>query len=128
VALLPEDEEGNPREALAAAGGEETLRVATRRVLLPLRPRDLEKERDPEGRGAAAEEDAEGEDADGDGVPDDEQAEAGDCMTVAQCASLNRAAVNAAPPALQQQIRALGGSCYRDVAGALAGLAVVGCE
>jgi hypothetical protein len=98
-------------------------------VLLPLRPRDLEKERDPEGKGAAEEEDAEGEeDADGDGEPDGEQADAGECMTVAQCASLNQAVVSSAPTEVQQQIRRLGASCYRDVAGALAGIPVVGCE
>jgi prepilin-type N-terminal cleavage/methylation domain-containing protein len=126
VALLPEDEEGNLREP-EPAGEEPLLRVATRRVLLPLRPRDLERERDPEGQSADEGED-DGDDADGDGVPDDEQAEAGECMTVAQCLARNPGALEGAPAPVQEQIRAFAGECYRDVAGALGGLPLVGCQ
>ncbi len=128
VALLPEDEEGNPRE-LDPAAAEAGLAVSTRRVLLPLRPRDLEKERDPEGSG----EDDAGEDSDttdggdgGDGSGD--QAGAGDCMTVAQCISRNQETFSQAPPEVQQQVLSLSGACYRDVAGALSGLRVAGCR
>jgi type II secretory pathway component PulJ len=134
IALLPEDQEGNLREADPAAEEPELL-VVTRRVMLPLRPRDLEKERDPDGSGAEdeeGEEDEEGADANGNGIPDDEeeegdQAGSAECMTVAQCVALNRALFDEAPPALQQQILSLSGACYRDVAGAIS-VPVVGCQ
>jgi type II secretory pathway component PulJ len=133
VTLLPEDHEGNLREVDTAAGAEPL--PLTRVVMLPLRPRDLEAERNPDG--TSAEEETDG-DADGDGIPDSEdpdfegedgeQADTGECMTVAQCISLNQALFSEAPPEVQQQVLSMSGACYRDVAGALGAIPLVGCQ
>jgi hypothetical protein len=105
--------------------------------MLPLRPRDLEAERNPDGSGEEAEEGDPNADDDGDGIPNsedpdfqegDDQADTGECMTVAQCISLNQQLFSDAPPEVQQQVLSMSGACYRDVAGALGAIGVVGCQ
>jgi hypothetical protein len=128
VALLPEGEDGTPLEVDPQAEGGPQVVVATRRVLLPLRPVDLEAQKsgkDSSDAGDAADDDEE------DGEESEAEADSGDdenCMTVAQCVLANQAVFDSLPPETQATIRTMSNLCYRDVAGSLAVPGVVGCQ
>jgi type II secretory pathway component PulJ len=129
LVLLPETDEGAPVEVDPLAADEKPFEVATRRVLLPLRPLDLAKQLDEDG--AAQSEDEDEADEDEDGEEDDEDL-AGDpddtaCMTVGQCVALNQAQFNALPAEAQAVIQSMSGLCFRDV-GASLPVAVSGCR
>lgn len=130
LALLPETDEGAPIEPDPLAA-DEPLEVATRRVLLPLRPLDLEKQLDPEGAGQQDEgDDEEDEGEDGDESDSGDQAEGGDeedCMTVAQCVGLNQALFQGLDPQTQAVVQSMGGLCFRDVAASIP-FPVQGCQ
>jgi prepilin-type N-terminal cleavage/methylation domain-containing protein len=128
IELLPEAEDGTPVEVDPAAEAEAEPRIVTRQVLLPLRPRDVEKELNPEaGEDQGDEGDDEDEDAeDGEGEDDGLAGEDGEaCVTVAQCIALNQALFDSLEPETQQAIQGMGGLCFKDVS---IGLPVVGCE
>jgi prepilin-type N-terminal cleavage/methylation domain-containing protein len=131
VALLPEAEDGTPLEVDPLVEGGPQLVVATRRVLLPLRPMDLEAQKtgkDSSDAGDSADED---DDEDGDDSDDEASAEGDEdanCMTVGQCILANQGVFDSLPPETQATIRTMANLCYRDVAGSLAVPGVVGCE
>jgi type II secretory pathway component PulJ len=128
IVLLPEAEDGTPLEVDPNAEEGAGPRIVARRVLLPLRPRDVEKELNPEADGAAEDDDDEDDDdEDDDGEDDDDLAGDGDesCITVAQCIAINQDLFNDLPPETQQTIQSMAGRCFRDTG---IGLPVVGCE
>jgi prepilin-type N-terminal cleavage/methylation domain-containing protein len=108
-----------------------------RRVLIPIRPVDLEALLKPdEAEAAAAAGGKDGEKGEkGSGKDDtgkqasakkDKQEES--CMTVAQCLALNPGVVQQFPQ-IQGIISAIGGQCFRDVASNIpAGVSLVGCQ
>ena len=119
IALLPEAEDGTPVEVDPSLAEDAEPRISTRRVLLPLRPRDIEKELNPDA-------DANGDDEDDDGATtrtrtakatDDVAGEDGAaCVTVAQCIALNQALFDGLPPETQQSIQSdVGALCFKDV-------------
>jgi hypothetical protein len=132
LALAPETDDGEPLEPDPLAGEPPPAEVATRRVLLPMRPLDLAAQLGADGGDADQDEDDEddedAEDSDGDGIPDDETA-GGDeqCMTVGECVALNRAVFDGLDAQSQATIQSMSGLCYRDVAGSVP-FPVVGCQ
>jgi prepilin-type N-terminal cleavage/methylation domain-containing protein len=92
-----------------------------RRVLLPLRPLDLEAQLEAGGAAnGVADRDgqSEGEDLDGDGEPDTPAQEAG-CVTVAQCLQENpglQQTLSEAPADIQALVQGSLGQCARDFA------------
>jgi prepilin-type N-terminal cleavage/methylation domain-containing protein len=102
-----------------------------RRVLLPLRPLDLQAMLEA-GDGESAQQDQDGdgipddqdEDDDGDGVADEEQEgkeEAG-CTTVAACVALHPEQFGGLPPETQAVIQSVGTVCARDFAAQFPGI------
>jgi hypothetical protein len=132
LALLPETDEGAPAEPDPLAA-DVPLEPYVRRVLLPLRPLDLEKQLDPEGAAQQDEGDDEDEDdEDGEDGGDDsgDQADGGDdeaCMTVAQCVAVNQALFQGLDAQTQAAIQSMAGLCFRDVAGSIP-FPVTGCQ
>jgi type II secretory pathway component PulJ len=128
IELLPEAEDGTPLEVDPSLPEDAEPRIATRRVLLPLRPRDVEKELDPDAD-QNADDEGEDEDEDGEDGEGDDGEQAGDdgesCITVAQCIALNQELFDGLPPETQQSIQGMAGLCFKDVG---IGLPVVGCE
>jgi hypothetical protein len=104
IELLPEAEDGTPLEVDPSLPEDAEPRIATRRVLLPLRPRDVEKELDPDADQNADDQGEDEEDGE-DGEGEDQAGEEGEsCVTVVQ---------------------GMAGLCFKDVG---IGLPVVGCE
>jgi prepilin-type N-terminal cleavage/methylation domain-containing protein len=127
IVLLPEAEDGTPLELDPALAEDAEPRISTRRVILPLRPRDVEKELNPEagGEGDAADEEDD-DDEDGEGGDDEDLAGDGEgCVTVAQCIALNQDLFNELDDPTRETIQGMGALCFKDVG---IGLPVVGCE
>jgi len=121
-----------PPPGAIEAGAAEPVGPFVRRVLIPVRPVDLEVLLDPEGAAAAGEEEGEedGEDGPGDSGTQQAEAESPDeqCMTVAQCLALNPGVVQQFPQ-VQGLLTAIGGQCFRDYAASIpAGVNLVGCR
>lgn len=126
--------------ATAASGAAEPGGVGpfVRRVLLPVRPIDLEALLHPDEAEAAAaagegkKSDEESEDDTASSSPSEQASAQEDrdepCMTVAQCIARNPAILQQFPQA-QGILSAIGGQCFRDVAASLPpGLGLVGCQ
>lgn len=138
VSMLPPESAAGPATTATAAIGE-TASVGpfVRRVLIPVRPIDLEALLDPDAAADAAasgEKDEEEKDAEkGEDGESSEQASAAEksednCMTVAQCLSLNPGVLQQFPQ-VQGIVTAIGGQCFRDVAASIpAGINLVGCQ
>ncbi len=133
--LPPPGATADPASAAGAAAGPETIGPFVRRVLIPIRPIDLEAMLHPDEAEAAAAADSKeektGEDAESDDPSQQASAEEKQdeqCMTVAQCLSLNPAVLQQYPQA-QGILSAIGGQCFRDVAASLPpGIGLVGCR
>ncbi len=121
--------------ATATAGGQPAaLGPFVRRVLIPVRPIDLEALLKPDEAAATAsgtEQDEQDEEG-GDGptkqasAQDEQQDES--CMTVAQCLALNPGILQQFPQ-IGGIISSIGGQCFRDVAASIPpGINLVGCR
>ncbi len=127
---------GSADAATAEAGAG---RPFVRRVLIPVRPIDLEAllhpdEADAAAAGAAKDKEKEkGSDKDTENDTPSQQARSDEdrdepCMTVAQCVALNPGILQQYPQA-QGILSAIGGQCFRDVAASLPpGLGLAGCK
>jgi prepilin-type N-terminal cleavage/methylation domain-containing protein len=136
--LAPESATRSPSSAAAAAEPPAALGPYIRRVLIPIRPVDLEAMLKPDEAAAA---EAAGKDGKKKGDKDSKDGSASDqanasdakkqeeqCMTVAQCLALNPGVVQQFPQ-IQGIITAVGGQCFRDVAGSIPpGVSLVGCQ
>jgi hypothetical protein len=138
VSMLPEPgATAAPPTAAGAAAAPAAVGPFMRRVLLPLRPIDLEALLKPDEAAATAA-GKDGKDKDEESSTNDEgdkseQAKADgkkeeSCMTVAQCLSMNPTILQQFPQ-LNSIITAIGGQCFRDVAASIpAGVNLVGCQ
>ncbi len=138
VSMLPEPGATTaPATAAGAASDPAAVGPFVRRVLLPLRPIDLEALLKPDEAAATAagedEEKKDEESATSEEGEQTEQAKADEekdeaCMTVAQCLSMNPSVLQQFPQ-LNSIITAIGGQCFRDVAASIpAGVSLVGCQ
>lgn len=137
IAMLPPPgPTASPPTAAGAVPDAAAADLVRRRVLIPMRPLDLEALLDPDAeQKAPATEDGEQDDEEGDAEADSkEQASAAKkkddsgCMTVSQCLALNPG-VAAQFPQAQGLLSAIGGQCFRDVAANLPpGISLVGCQ
>ena len=125
IELLPEAEDGTPLELDPGLAEAAERRIATRRVMLPLRPRDVEKELNPEAGEGGTEGDEDEDDEDGEDGDDLAGDDGEGCVTVAQCIARNQQVFDELPPETQQSIQGMAGLCFKDVG---IGLPVVGCE
>ncbi len=106
-----------------------------RRVLIPMRPLDLEALLNPdqadETPASEGDEEDEKDDSGGDSAQQASAEKKKDddaCMTVAQCLALNPGVAQQYPQALGL-LSAIGGQCFRDIAAHLpAGISLVGCQ
>lgn len=136
VSMLPPPS-ATGAEAVADTGGAQALGPYVRRVLIPIRPIDLEAMLHPdEAEGAAGSEsgDKKSDSKDSKGGDTTRHASAKDkkeeerCMTVAECLALNPG-IEQRFPQIQGIISAIGGQCYRDIASSIPpGLNLVGCR
>jgi len=122
--------------ALAATGGPPPVGPFVRRVLIPIRPLDLEALLNPDGAPASAAGSGGKKDNPSSGSKGDTSQQASNssqkqqesCMTVAQCLALNPGVLQQFPQ-IQGIISAIGGQCFRDVAANIpAGVSLVGCQ
>jgi prepilin-type N-terminal cleavage/methylation domain-containing protein len=133
--LPPPSATAAPSTAAGAASEPPAFGPFVRRVLIPIRPIDLEALLHPEETAAAAEgedekkkdgKDSKDEDSSQQASADKKQDEK--CMTVAQCLSINPGVVQQFPQ-IQGILSAIGGQCFRDFSANIPpGLNLVGCR
>jgi prepilin-type N-terminal cleavage/methylation domain-containing protein len=135
--LPPPSATAAPPTAAGAASEPPTFGPFVRRVLIPIRPIDLEALLHPEEAAATAaaegEEEKKKEGEDSKGEASNQQASADkkqdeNCMTVAQCLSINPGVVQQFPQ-IQAALSAIGGQCFRDFSANIpSGINLVGCR
>jgi hypothetical protein len=133
--LPPPGATASPATAAGAVAEAPAVGPFVRRVLIPIRPVDLEALLDPDEAAAAAAAEGKDDDKDTKKSGDTKQASAADkkkqeesCMTVAQCLALNPGVASQFPQ-VQGIISALGAQCFRDVAASIPqGINLVGCK
>lgn len=136
--LPPAGATASPAAAAGAAAEPAALGPLVRRVLIPMRPIDLEAllhpdEAEASAAGAAKQEGEKSGEEEASSETPEQQARAEEdrdepCMTVSQCVAINPGILKQYPQA-QGILSAIGGQCFRDVAASLPpGLGLVGCQ